>query len=510
MLFPDQPGVEVIWTATPRSLFLGIVLYLFETPNKLQTLGQVLRETLVSDDGSAYFRNIILYRELGSKILKVTDHEAITQAENDLKEIKRGKDKADEKFAEMAAWYQLNKSYKNRIDAEGNGNQNIKKFGEVKINREILEIGKALSPACVRSLNSYISIKADKTRGGIITSFRAKLELWMNPLVDAATSANDFDLRDVRKKRMSIYLGVTPDNLMRMAPIFNLFFQQLIDLNTRELPNQNPDIKNRCLLLMDEFTSIGKIGILSRGISYIAGYWLRMMPIIQSPAQLVDVYGKEAAQTFQTNHALNIVFPPKSSETQTARDISEWLGFQTVKGLSKSKRKILFSKPTESISDQRRALMLPQEITGLGKEKELVILENVPPILARKIKYYKEAIFIDRIKQVSKTLGGYKTMPTKEQLDFVIGNNELEATVPKIDLEAHEIEVSKEAPIFSDVQKTKIKSKTIVRPLKEDDAPKLEFAEFTIEFNVDRPDGVFDREAAIKLAEELDSNAYER
>ena len=75
-------------------------------------------------------------------------------------------------------------------------------------------------------------------------------------LVDAATSANDFDLRNVRKRPLSIYLGVTPDNLERMAPLLNLFFQQLIDVNTRELPNQNPAYSQTCLLLMDEFTAM--------------------------------------------------------------------------------------------------------------------------------------------------------------------------------------------------------------------------------------------------------------
>ena len=55
----------------------------------------------------------------------------------------------------------------------------------------------------------------------------------------------------------------------------SLLFQQLIDVNTRELPNQNSALKYPCLLLMDEFTAIGKIGILSKGISYMAGYGLR-------------------------------------------------------------------------------------------------------------------------------------------------------------------------------------------------------------------------------------------
>ena len=365
MLFPDQAGTDVIWTATPRGLFLGVVLYLAETPSKLLTLGQVLRESLADGDGAAYFTKIIGDRAAS---------------------------------------------------------------------------GKPLSGACVRALNGYISISSENTRAGVMTSFRSRLELWMNPLVDAATSANDFDLRLLRKKRMSIYLGVTPDNLDRMAPLLNLFFQQLLDLNTRELPSQNKTIKYSCMLLMDEFTAIGKIGILSKGISYIAGYWLRMMPIIQSPAQLVEVYGKDAAQTFTTNHALNIIFPPKASETQNAKDISEWLGYQTVKGVSLSKGKKWFSKKSESEShsDQRRALMLPQEITSLGSDKELVIMENVAPILAQKILYFKDSSFIDRLKQVSPILRKLgKKIPTELQLKEAINSGELGAKVPLIDLEAH-------------------------------------------------------------------------
>lgn len=365
MLFPDEDGTDVIWTATPRSLFLGIVLMLAETPEKPLTLGQVVRETLNDGDGAKYFAKLI------------NDRAAV---------------------------------------------------------------GKPYSGTCVRALNSYVSIAAENTRAGVITSFRSRLELWINPLVDAATSANDFDLREVRKKRMSIYLGVTPDNLERMAPLLNLFFQQLIDLNTRELPNQNDALKYSCILLMDEFTSIGKVGVLSKGISYIAGYNLRMLPIIQSPKQLVEVYGEDVAQTFTTNHALNIIYPPKASETQTAKDISEWLGNQTVKSVSKSRSTNVFKSEgnTNSTSEQSRALMLPQEITSLGEGKELVIAENIRPILAEKVVYFKDPEFIRRLKSVSKSLRalGGKT-PTRKQLDEAIRQGELAAKVPLIDLEAH-------------------------------------------------------------------------
>lgn len=419
MLFPDQPGTDVIWTATPRSLFLGIVLFLTETPGKVVTLGQVLRESLTDGDGSEYFASAINDRAAGSN---------------------------------------------------------------------------ALSGACVRALNSYISISSENTRAGVMTSFRSRLELWMNPLVDAATSANDFDLRDVRKRRMSIYLGVTPDNLERMAPLLNLFFQQLIDLNTRELPNQNKALKHGCMLLMDEFTAIGKIPILSKGISYIAGYGLRMVPIIQSPAQLVEVYGKDAAQTFASNHALNIIFPPKASETQTARDISEWLGYQTVKGKSESKGKDIFTKRSrsESVSDQRRALLLPQEITGLGKNRELIVMEDVPPILATRVQYFNDPVFVTRLKETAPSLGalGGKA-PSKKQIDAAIQSHELSAPVPLIDLDGHnQTTGDRNAPVTVRVP-AKAGIQITERPVTPEDLPnlaKLGLAKFAVDFSaVEKP-----------------------
>src|SRR6185436_12080823 len=50
MLYPDPPNVDPFWTASARSLFLGIALYLFETPSMLKTIGEVLRQGMASDD----------------------------------------------------------------------------------------------------------------------------------------------------------------------------------------------------------------------------------------------------------------------------------------------------------------------------------------------------------------------------------------------------------------------------------------------------------------------------
>lgn len=369
MLFPDQVGTDVIWTATPRALFTGIALYLAETPEKPFTIGQVLRETLLEGDGATYFAKLIQQR---------------------------------------------------RTD------------------------GKPLSDSCERALNSYISISSENTRAGVITSFRSRLELWLNPLVDAATSGNDFDLRELRKRRMTVYVGVAPADLDRLTPLLNLFFKQLINLNTQELPQKNPALKHQVLLLLDEFTALGKIPIFTKAIGFVAGYNLRCMPIIQSLSQLESVYGREDARTMVTNHAVQIAFPPR--EQRDANEYSEMLGYFTAKatseGKSRSPGRASSYSQSENTSEQRRALMLPQELKEMPATQCLLFAENTKPILAEKIVYYNDPAFVDRLKSASKanaaagaSFAKIKGIPTQEQLVAAVQAHELSAPVPVIDIE---------------------------------------------------------------------------
>src|SRR5262249_55005452 len=145
-----------------------------------------------------------------------------------------------------------------------------------------------LSQDCVDALHRFLST-SDKTLASILASFNAPLTMFANPIVDAATGDNDFDLAQLRCQRMSVYVGITPDHLHEAGKLLNLFFSQLVQLNTKELPAQNSSLKYQCLLLLDEFPSIGKIGILAKAVGYLAGYNLRLLPICQSLSQLASV-----------------------------------------------------------------------------------------------------------------------------------------------------------------------------------------------------------------------------
>jgi type IV secretion system protein VirD4 len=327
MLYPDPPNVDPFWTASARSLFLGIALYLFETPILPATIGEVLRQGMASDD---------------------------------------------EGFGQH--WKRL-------IEGRNSGSR-------------------PLSPQCVRALCDVIDL-APVTASSIRKTFTSRLDLWLNPILDAATAASDFDLRELRKRPMSIYVCVNPDDLHRLRPVLNLFFQQAIGLQTRELPERNPALKLPVMMLLDEFTALGRIPIIAEAISYLPGYNVRVVLVIQTPAQLREVYGLHNAEIMLKSLAARIVFAPK--DFGDAREISDELGNTTVRVRTLSKPSgFNFERRgargrSLSVSEQRRPLLLPQEVKELGAEEALVFYEGIRPIRCRKIRYFSQRRFRRRL-----------------------------------------------------------------------------------------------------------------
>jgi type IV secretion system protein VirD4 len=258
-----------------------------------------------------------------------------------------------------------------------------------------VDAGRPLSLGCTSALSDFCSA-SENTFASIKQTITARMNLWLNPRVCAATDASDFDLRDLRSRRMSLYLGVSPDNLARVAPLYNLVLQQLVDLNTRERPSGSRH-QIPVLVLLDEFARLGHASVIAHGFSYVAGYGLRLLPVLQSPAQLRAEYGPDLAEEIITNCGVEIAFAPK--ELKVAQDLSERLGYWTYSGQSTS-RPSLLSRGNRSTteSDQRRALMLPQELIQMPADRLIVLRAGLPPVGGRKIVYWRERAFAARVR----------------------------------------------------------------------------------------------------------------
>lgn len=296
---------------------------------------------------------------------------------------------------------------------------------------DILSRRTDLSEHCREALHDFLALDKEKGQSGVMNTMKAALIDWNNPIFDAATSTSDFSFHDLRKKRMTVYLGITPDYIPVAGRILNLFFSQLINVNTKELPEQNKALKYKVLLLMDEFTAMGRSGIIAKSNNYFAGYGLQLLTIVQNPAQIEarepEGYGKDTAKTFIGNHEAQLLYTP---EKEDADDISKFLGDKTIKIKS-----IQHSRGGRSVStsETKRALMLPQELREMPFEKMIIMMRGKKPIYCDKIQYFKESPFIDHLKSMSPTLGKIKGIPTKAQLENVIADKELQIAIPLLD-----------------------------------------------------------------------------
>lgn len=248
-----------------------------------------------------------------------------------------------------------------------------------------------LSPS-TRTAFASLGALAEQTFSSVIGSMQEPLQQFLSPILAASTNACDFQVRQLRRQPMTIYVVIPPDKLGESGKLLNIFFSTVVNENLKSTPQEDPSIKHQLLMLLDEFTAMGRIDVLSRRISLTAGYWVRDLSIIQSLSQLDATYGAQDARTYITNHAASIVFTPR--EQRDAEEYSRQLGDTTVR---RRNRTVGQGGTSYTYSEERRALMLPQELKTLPADQQLVFLEGCPPIRCTKIRYFNDPFFEKRI-----------------------------------------------------------------------------------------------------------------
>ena len=259
----------------------------------------------------------------------------------------------------------------------------------VKIAEDALEKD-ALESACREALANFKN-KAEKERSGVKSNLTSALALWANPNIDAATAASDFDLREFRRKRAAVYVGVGQDQLLTLAPLLNLFFQQAVaELSKSRAGKDEP---YEVLFLIDEFAMLGAMPTLQKGLALLAGYNIRIVLICQGLGQLEEIYGRQGTEGILQNCALQIFFA--SNDDSTTHYISNRLGTKTVQVKSRSQSQDW--KTTTSTSYVPRPMLPPEEVRRLHPKRAIIFKETARPVLADKIRYYQERCFKKRL-----------------------------------------------------------------------------------------------------------------
>ncbi len=239
--------------------------------------------------------------------------------------------------------------------------------------------------------------KAESERSGVLSTALSYLALFKDPIVARATSASDFKIRDLRneKEPVSLYLVIPPSDISRTKALIRLILNQIGRALTEELPTKNQ--KRRILFLIDEFPILGKLDFFESSLAYLAGYNIKAFLIMQSLNQIEKVYG--ANNSILDNCHIKIAFA--SNDDRTAKRISDLLGVTTEtkrqSSVSGRRASFLFSNSSQSDLSFARPLLTPSEINQLDETKEIIFVAGKPPILAKKMLYYKDKNFSARI-----------------------------------------------------------------------------------------------------------------
>ncbi|MFH1159249.1 MAG: type IV secretory system conjugative DNA transfer family protein [Pseudomonadota bacterium] len=259
--------------------------------------------------------------------------------------------------------------------------------------RHIVKNHTELSPTLNKTLMNFAN-KAAKERSGVKSSLNQAINLWDNPVIDAATSASDFSIANLRKKRTAIYVGVLTGQISTLAPLLRIFFEQV--MTTLSLKEPDESEPHKILLMMDEFHMLGEMPSMTSAFTLLGGYNCRVMAVVQGLKWLDDVYGRDKRDGILSCCAHQIFFA--ANDLETASYVSQSCGEKTVKTVSTSQKKSFkYEPPSTNTSYRARLLISKEKVKQLPNHEEIIITESSFPVRARKIEYFSDKGFMQRL-----------------------------------------------------------------------------------------------------------------
>lgn len=272
------------------------------------------------------------------------------------------------------------------------------------------EQGRAAHTFCASAASGMLA-KADKEMAGVVSTATANLALYRDPVVARNISRCDFRILDLmnHQEAVNLYLVVAPADIDRLRPLLRIFMTQLLGRLTEKMTfadgASQAAYHHRLLLMLDEFTALGKLPIFERAIAFMAGYGIKGYFIVQDTKQLNNTYGADNA--LMANCHVRIAYAPNLPET--AEYLSKLTGTTTVvsKKVSISRGKGGRSRSI-SINETSRPLLTPDECLRLpGAEKDasgkvtapgdmLIFTAGQSPIYGQQILYFLDPVFSAR------------------------------------------------------------------------------------------------------------------
>jgi len=266
------------------------------------------------------------------------------------------------------------------LDAEG-----------FKILIEIMQANQACGGVIRRMANSLAN-KSDNERSGILSTAIEQTDFIDSPPIARCLSGSDFELADLKRKPTTIYLCLPAGRMATHNRWLRIVINQALEAMEREPARPT----NPVLFIMDEFAVLDYLASIEKAAGQIAGFGVRLWPILQDLSQLKAIY-KDRWETFLGNAGLLQFFG--NNDLFTLDHLSHRLGKSSIvhvsRGeLSSAQKAGGFTGETEQL--QVMELMTGEEIARFFSRQtnaQVLIWPGSDPIAIDRVRYHDHPYF---------------------------------------------------------------------------------------------------------------------
>jgi type IV secretion system protein VirD4 len=258
-------------------------------------------------------------------------------------------------------------------------------------------LGEAGPHPVIASAARELLNKSENERSGVLSTAMSFLGLYRDPVVAKVTRRCDWRIRDLVEgdRPATLYLVVPPSDISRTKPLVRLILNQIGRRLTEELHAKKR--RQRLLLMLDEFPALGRLDFFESALAFMAGYGLRSFLIAQSLNQIEKAYGPNNA--ILDNCHVRVSFA--TNDERTAKRVSDALGTATemraIKNYAGHRLSPWLGHLMVSRQETARPLLTPGEVMQLPAADELVLVSGIPPIRAKKARYFEDPRLTERV-----------------------------------------------------------------------------------------------------------------
>jgi len=170
--------------------------------------------------------------------------------------------------------------------------------------------------------------QAPTTRRCISSEFASKMSKFRDTAVRRITCANTFEMQDLDDGAPTAIFVSYKDEESLHYEVISMFLSNLYTELIAVARRKGSALQRPFYFLLDEFGNLPQFNDFNKVISACGGRNIWFLLILQSYAQLNNVYGKETAEIIKDNLNVHVFFGTNNAETK--REFSEECGRKTI------------------------------------------------------------------------------------------------------------------------------------------------------------------------------------